>query len=131
MDTSMPKETDPALDMKAWIRTDLASAMKQRRSVEVKVLRVLMALIDNAEAPPVHAGEHSALGHDFSSGLAEVERLSLSRAQLHSLVQADVNERERAAEELARLGEAARADALQEEARVAGRYLVNPQDREG
>lgn len=36
--------------MKARLRADLVAAMKDRRTAEAKVLRTLVAAIDNAEA---------------------------------------------------------------------------------
>jgi len=114
---------DAGRDMKARLRADLRTAMKDRRSIEAKVIRALIAAIDNAEAPPAHEGQTARAHHHFHSGSAEIERLLLSGARVHDLIVADIHERERAAAEMERLGMMDRADALRAEAAIAKHYV--------
>lgn len=114
---------DAARDMKDRLREDLRSAMKNRRSDEARVIRALVAAIDNAEAPPVDARQAPPLGHSFQSGAAEVDRLALSSAQVRSILEAEILERERAAAELERLDQVDRAERLRAEALIAKRYV--------
>lgn len=112
-------------EMKTRLRADLRTAMKDRRTAEVKVIRALVAAIDNAEAPSIHAGQTALLPHDFRTGsAAEVERLLLSRADVQNVLLAEIHERERAAAELEGLEKADRAEALRAEALLAKHYLV-------
>lgn len=110
--------------MKARLRADLVAAMKDRRTVEAKVLRTLVAAIDNAEAPAADPGAKAADLHDFHSGSAEVERRLLAPARVREALLAEVDERERAAAEMDRVQQTDRAAALREEALLARRYLT-------
>jgi uncharacterized protein YqeY len=113
---------DAGRDMKARLRADLRTAMKHRRTIEAKVIRALVAAIDNAEAPPIQEGQTALVHHHFRSRSAEVERLLLSRSQVRQVVLAEIDERERAATELERLEKTDRAEALRAEALLAKRY---------
>jgi uncharacterized protein YqeY len=115
---------DAGKDMKARLRADLGTAMKDRRTIEAKVLRELIAAIDNAEAPPTQEGQTALAHHDFRSGSAEIERLLLSGPDVHGVIVANIHERERAAAEMERLGMMDRAGALRAEAVIAKRYIV-------
>ncbi|MEC5400310.1 hypothetical protein [Uliginosibacterium sp. H1] len=109
--------------MKDRLRGDLRTAMKARRAQEAALLRALIAVIDNAEAPPLAAADDRYRAHDFRSGSAEVERLLLDDARIRELLQAEVNERERVAADLERLGQGERAGALRTEALLTRRYI--------
>lgn len=109
-------------DIKVQLRSDLSAAMKDRRTLDTKVIRALVAAIDNAEAPPVPPGTTAVPGQ-LSSRSAEVERLLLSRSEVRDVLLAEIREREHAAEELERLGVMDRAEALRAEAGFAKRYL--------
>lgn len=114
---------DAARDMKTRIRTDLRTAMKEGRPDEAKVLRVLIAALDNAEAPPTPPQNNSAEPHQFVEGSAEVIRLSLSPTQIRKVLQAEIGERETAADEMQRLAQQDRADALHAEVQLIKRYI--------
>jgi uncharacterized protein len=114
---------DAAAHMRSRLRSDLLTAMRSRRKLEVAVIRELVAAIDNAEAPLGHAAPPASVRHEFGSGSAEVARLILSRAQVSALLLNEIERRERAASEFERLGEVDRADALRSEALVAKRYV--------
>jgi uncharacterized protein len=114
---------DPAAHMRSRLRSDLLTAMRSQQKLEVALIRQLVAAIDNAEAPPGDTGPTASVRHEFGSGSAEVERLALSRADVHALLVKEIEKRERAAAEFERLGQAERADALRAEAVVAKRYV--------
>jgi hypothetical protein len=71
--------------------------MKSGRTAEAKVIRALVAAIDNAEAPPAQAGQMAFVQRRFRSGSAEVERLLLSRSQVRDVLLAELHGREHAA----------------------------------
>jgi uncharacterized protein YqeY len=114
---------DAGRDMRARLRADLRTAMKGRHAIEAKVIRALIAAIDNAEAPPAHEAQTALARLDFRSGSAEVERLLLSGAHVYGVIVADIQERERAAADMERLGMMDRAEALRAEAVIAKRYI--------
>lgn len=119
----MGMSEDAGRDVKARLRADLRTAMKDRRTFETKVIRALLAAIDNAEAPPVHARQAMSVHHRFRSGSAEVERLLLSRSDVRHVLWVEIHERERAAAELEHLGRMDHAEVLRAEALLAKRYL--------
>lgn len=110
--------------MKARLLADLRAALKQGRACEARVVRTLIAAIDNAEAPRADAAGGPMTGHEFRRGTAEIERLLLSRADVRLALQAEIDERESAAAELERLGRTSEAAVLRTEAGLARRYLV-------
>lgn len=114
---------DAGTDMKARLRADLRTAMKDKRATEAKVIRGLVAAIDNAEAPPIDAEQTTPVPHRFCSGSAEVERLLLSRTDVRNVILAEVQELERAAAELEGLGKVDGAEALRAEALLAKHYM--------
>ncbi|WP_336979961.1 hypothetical protein [Altererythrobacter fulvus] len=108
---------DHAAQLKARMRLDLKEAMKGKRAEEITVLRVLLAAIDNAEAPEIGSAPLQV------SGLSnEVERLALSPEKLEAILAAELEDREQAAAQLAPLGQAERAEALLREAAIVRRY---------
>lgn len=109
--------------MKLRMRADLREAMGEGRTGEIKVIRSLIAAIDNAEAPASKPGQST--GHDvqFRSGSAEVARLELSAARIAEILLAEIEEREQAAAEMDRLGKPGHAQTLRTEAALARRYL--------
>jgi uncharacterized protein YqeY len=109
--------------MRARLRADLVVAMRSRRTLEVALIRELVAAIDNAEAPLGLAASATSARHEFGSGSAEVERLVLSSGDVRDLLLKEIERRERAAGEFERLGEAERAAALRGEALIAKRYV--------
>jgi uncharacterized protein YqeY len=114
---------DAATEMKARLRADLRTAMKDRNATDAQVIRSLIAALDNAEAPAIPQ-QHSAVQHHFDSGSAEVERLRLTWPEVHDILAAELQERERAAAEFERLDRREHAAALREEAGVIKRYLA-------
>jgi uncharacterized protein YqeY len=121
-DVNMPE--DAATEMKARLRADLLTAMKDRNALDAKVIRSLVAALDNAEAPAVTQERAAPAHHEFAQGSAEVERLRLTRSQVHDVLRRELQERERAAAEFERLSRHDHAAALREEASVIRRYLT-------
>lgn len=117
----MPENAASA--MKARLRADLRAAMTNRRTVDAKVIRSLIAALDNAEAPPVATGQASLTQHQFREGSAEVERLLLGQSQVREILLAEIQEREHAAAELDRIDRSDRAEELRAEIAVAQRYV--------
>ena len=114
---------DAGHDMKARLRVDLRTAMKEGRTNEAKLIRGLVAAIDNAEAPPLGANQRVTDQHRFHDGSAEVERLSLNPAQVRAVLVAEMQEREGAVAELNRVNKLDRAEALQAETLLVRRYI--------
>jgi hypothetical protein len=107
--------------MKARLRADMRVAMKEGLATEVKVIRTLVAAIDNAEAPPISSQPANPVDPSVNAS-AEVDRLMLSADAVRCVILSEIDERERVASEL-QGPQAARADALRDEARIARRYL--------
>lgn len=107
--------------MKARLSADLRQALKEKDRPRAALLRSLVAALDNAEAPPATAGP--AWGQDFRSGAAEVERRVLDDRDVQRILAAEIEEREDAAAQFERLGQAQRAAALRFEATLARQYL--------
>lgn len=110
-----------AIAMKARLSADLRHALKEKDRTRAALLRSLIASLDSAEAPPMAAGPAS--GQDFRSGAAEVERLVLKDGDVRRILAAEIEEREDAAAQFARLGQADRAAALRSEATLVRQYL--------
>lgn len=122
--------------MRASLRDDLTAALKARDRVAVSALRSALAAIDNAEAVPVDqpgdstgngtgnvTGNEHIAGAAVGLGAAEAARRHLTDADLRSIVENEVLERSRAAEEYERLGRDDTAGRLRAEAEVLSRYL--------
>lgn len=114
---------DAAGRMKARLRADLVVAMKARRADEARVIRALVAALDNAEAPPLPEGHKPADSTRFEDGSAEITRLALDAERVRAVIAADLGEREAAIVEMERLGQGERAETLRGEALVVRRYL--------
>lgn len=112
---------DAALSLKTRLRADLRTAMKDGRSAQARLLRALVAAIDNAEAPPIASG--ASPQHRFGDGSAEVERLLLGPDAVQTILLAEIAEREGAAQEMEQRGQADRASVLRAEAEIVRAYL--------
>lgn len=110
--------TDTAgIEMKARLRAALASALKERRSRDVAVIRTLVAAIDNAEA--VAVTERRGVFTRFGDG--EAPRRMLRPADIDALFASELRERRAAAEQLQAHGQQERARQLMEEIAVIER----------
>ncbi|MGX1785221.1 hypothetical protein ACWIGM_00705 [Bosea sp. NPDC055332] len=117
-------QIDAGAEMKTRLRADLRIAMKSGRADEAKLIRALVAAIDNAEAPPATARQEAVVQHDFRSGAAEVERLLLGPSEVRAAILAEIDEREHASGEMERLGQTGLAEALRAEITLARGYVV-------
>ena len=108
----------------AWrdeLRRRLLTARKQRDSVSVSALRTTLSAIDNAETPdavPTAGSAGPVAGAVEGLGAAEVPRKRLADTELRAVVQAEVDERLAAADEMAAGGYPERAAALHTEAAI-------------
>lgn len=115
---------DAAGDMKARLRADLRAALKARDATDARVIRSLVAALDNAEAPALPPEPGLPGQHQFARRTAEVERLRLTRSDVHAVLLTEIQERERAAAEFDSRNRRDHAETLRNEARVIERYLT-------
>ncbi|HSK37404.1 MAG TPA: hypothetical protein VLA80_11780 [Actinomycetota bacterium] len=143
--TQLPADGD---NLRERLRRALPAAMKARDRPAVNALRSALAAIDNAGAvDPAQAapgtthpapaatdatdpepagtgdGDPKVAGSVAGLGAAEVERRSLSEAQMEELVRAEALDRERAAAGYERTGQLELAERLRGEATVLRAYL--------
>jgi uncharacterized protein YqeY len=79
-----------AVALKERLRADLKAAMQARSSDDVRVLRSLIAAVDNAEAVP---GEHKNIQRAFGDPGSEVARRELDGEDLAALLEREIEER--------------------------------------
>ena len=143
--TQLPADGD---NLRERLSRALPAAMKARDRPAINALRSALAAIDNAGAvdptqvrpDPAHPEPTAATAIDPEPGRAEgggpnvagsvggvgateVERRSLSEAQMQEIVRAEVLERERAAAGYERAGQLEPAERLRGEAEVLGAFL--------
>jgi uncharacterized protein YqeY len=110
--------------LQSRLRADLKTAMRERAATEMRVLRALLAAIDNAQAVPVGDRHDTYVPHAFGDAGVEIARLDLSADALEALLQRERQERIGTAEQMTALGQSDRARGLQEESAIVGRYLA-------
>ncbi len=102
--------------------------MKGRDAVAVSALRSALAAIDNAEAvdraPAPPSGHADIAGSTVGLRATEVERRSLSDAEVVDIVRAEESERLAAARHYERSGHPEQAERLRGEADVLNRHLA-------
>jgi uncharacterized protein YqeY len=108
--------------LKMRLRADLKAAMQSGVSAEIRVLRTLIAALDNAEAVPGEGIEDYALPRAFGDPRGEVARLVLDEATVDAVLSAEAEARLAAAEDYARHGREEDAARLRDEAAVISRY---------
>jgi uncharacterized protein YqeY len=130
--------TEPATTWRETLRAQLLTARKERDQTRVSALRSALSAIDNAETPdaqtsdadapgettPVVTPDGAIAGAVTGLGSTEVARRQLTDAQIRALLRAEVDERQRAAEQLADNGAADRAAAVRSEADVLTAVLA-------
>lgn len=114
---------DNAQMLRSRLRGDLQSAMRDRKSKEMSVLRGLIAAIDNAQAVPVGDLHANYAVHAFGDKSVEAPRRQLSRADLDRLLVGELEARTNAAGQYRRVDRHDRADELEREAEIISRYL--------
>lgn len=112
---------DAADPLKARLRADIKAAMRAREADETRLLRALLAAIDNAQAVPLEQVAQIARAERMSP---ELPRVALNGADLHKLLTGEMAERTRAAEAMVAHGHAERAARLHAEVTIIGRYLA-------
>ena len=105
--------------LKQQLRADLKAAMQGRATGEVRLLRTLIAALDNAEAVP---GENTYVPRSFGDPGAEVARRELDEAAVSALLVSEVAARLAAAADYERHGETHEAARLRQEAKLIERY---------
>lgn len=120
---------DGAGTVRDRLRAALSAAMRARDSVVVAAIRSTLGAIDNAEAVDAAQVPKPGAGHAMLAGTVqglravEVERRTLSAAELDEIVRAEVADRHATARDYERLGHQAPAERLRGEAAVLSAYL--------
>lgn len=109
-----------AAALKARLRADLKSAMQAKASADVRVLRTLIAALDNAEAVPTELEGYVA--REFGDPSGEVARLELGPAQIDAVLAAEIESRLAAAADYDQHRRADESARLRAEAEVVARY---------
>ena len=109
-----------AAALKDRLRADLKNAMQAKASDEVRVLRTLIAAIDNAEAVPRELDSNLPLA--FGDPAGEVARRELDAGALDALLGAEAHSRVSAAGEYEQHGRSDEAARLRDEAELISRY---------
>jgi uncharacterized protein YqeY len=102
------------------LRADLNAAMQAKAADEVRLLRTLIAALDNAEAvaePPKAFGSRA-----FGDPSGEVPRREIDAPALDALLLAEIDARLTAAEDYDRHKQDAEAARLRREAELIARY---------
>ena len=79
-----------AAALKERLRADLKTAMQARATDDVRLLRTVIAAVDNAEAVP---GEQKNIQRAFGDPGGEVARRELADADLAALLDREIEER--------------------------------------
>ena len=99
--------------------------MRNKATDEVRVLRTLLAEIDNAEAVSVGSLHDRYRLSSFGDGTAEAPRKHLTPDDLQELLRRDRDDRLRAAEELEIGGQLERSRELRDQADTVRRYILD------
>ena len=109
-----------AAALKVRLRADLKAAMQTKASEEVRLLRTLIAALDNAEAvaePPKTFGSRK-----FGDPAGEVARREIDAPALDALLLAEIEARLAAAQDHDRHRQDAEAARLRHEAELIAHY---------
>jgi uncharacterized protein YqeY len=110
-----------ASQLKQRLRADLKAAMQARATAEVRLLRTLIAAVDNAEAMPIEDFEEWIRRRE---AVGEVSRRDLDAAGLDAVLAAETESRLAAAGDYERNGRPEDAARLRAEADLIARYRV-------
>src|SRR5688572_16883199 len=111
-----------ATTLKERLRADLKAAMQARMTDEVRVLRALIAALDNAEAVQIEAIQHNPLGRALGDPSGEVARREIDAAEVEAILAGEVAARLAAADDYDRHARPDDAARLRGEAALVGRY---------
>jgi uncharacterized protein YqeY len=121
--------TEPATTWRETLRAELLTARKERDQTRVSALRSALSAIDNAETPdettPVVTPDGAIAGAGSGLGSTEVARRQLTDSEIQALLRGEIDERLRAAEQLADHGAEDRAAAVRSEADVLAAVLAD------
>ncbi|MBB5987761.1 GatB/YqeY domain-containing protein [Sphingobium lignivorans] len=117
---------DAAAAMQARLRADLKQAMQSRATLDTRVIRALIAAIDNAQAITIDLDGAASAMRAFGDSSGEVPRRPLSAEDLRALLMREAGEREAAALDLKDLGRPEDANRLLAEAAIVRRYAALP-----
>jgi hypothetical protein len=110
--------TDSTSDLRAKMRADLTAAIRGRDRLAIATLRSFLAAIDSAEAIPEDEAANLR-----AAGRVEAPRRDLTAEGLARLLEADIRERQAAAEQYRRLGRDEKARDLLAGAELLATYL--------
>lgn len=108
--------------LKERLRADLTLAMRARDNDTVRLLRALIAALDNAEAVPEQAGAQRLAQRAFGDPSGEIARAELDAAAVDIVLDREAAERLAAAESVERGGQAEASARLRAEAARIARY---------
>jgi uncharacterized protein len=114
--------SDPAAALSERVRADLKAAMADRCTDEMRLLRNLLAAIDDAQAVARPESDQRYEPRAFGDAGVEVPRLRLTPTGIDALLTAEIAARLAAAEQMAQLGQVDRAETLRAEAVLLARY---------
>ena len=114
-----------ATELKERLRADLKAAMQARATGEVRLLRTLIAALDNAEAVPGGALVEKYVPRAFGDPSGEVARRELDGPDLERLLMAETEARLAAAADYERGGRDDEAARLRDEAALIQRYRTD------
>jgi len=109
-----------ATALKVRLRADLKAAMQAKASDEMRLLRTLIAALDNAEAVAEPAKAFGSRAFGDPSG--EVARREIDAPALDALLLAEIDARLAAAQDYGRHRQDAEAARLRHEAELIARY---------
>lgn len=113
-----------ATALKEQLRADLKAAMQAKAADDVRVLRALIAALDNAEAVPGGALTEKYVPRAFGDSSGEVARRELDAAAVESVLQAEIASRLAAAEDYERHGRDDDGARLRAEAGIIASYSI-------
>jgi uncharacterized protein len=119
----MTTDALPAEIVKQTLRADLRAAMRAREALRVRVLRDLIAALDNAEAVPLGERHERYVELAFGDPAAQAQRLSLTEADVTRVLETEAESRRTTAADLETRGQTARAAELLTEAALVARYV--------
>ena len=111
-----------AAAFKERLRADLKAAMQARAADEVRVLRTLIAALDNAEAVP--SAQKAYVPRAFGDPSGEVARQVLDGDAVDLVLKAEVDSRLAAAADYDTHEQREQASRLRDEAALIARYLA-------
>jgi hypothetical protein len=125
----MSHEANEPATLRDRMRHALPAAMKARDMTAVAALRSALAAIDNAEAVDASFAPTVDMAAEIANsavglGAGDVQRRTLSGAQMTGIVRSEITDRRTAAADYERAGQHDRAERLRGEADVLDSHLV-------